>query len=721
MLRDILKWECIKMSVFKGIKVLPFSIFVLMFLCLSVSISFAEDKNTPKITALTLGNWGTYPAADIWMTFGADYETASENDEVQIFLVDSPEKKVDEAIFSGSKCSVQDVPSSGYMRGILGEKQEFGFLIHDLEPGKYYVGCKLSDSSGNSDYMYKPFTVYSCAKDYTKEALDRVIYSYIKGPDGWYWKDGQYVGLGYNTDVYGNSWESWMFPALGSSYEMNDGTVLDFSKDGPVLSSYDGRWFKDQACEWPITGAQSKLWQTVGSTEGAKHILAFCAYGEDPRNINSLDLVKSVIQILYNQDGTIPGYEKDKAMGESIADSYMLLALEAAGATPQEGYTRLLRNSYFSGMWETDLDGGQDYVMATPDSFAMTKLALPMFGKYPQYTDTVNTVISKLNATVDYNMYENGAMAYSTETDNNEKYKLPNADSLAVVINSLVINGLRVEDFDQGKFTKHYGSLLTSLGSCVVEDGVVYGDKANRMATYQALGALVDLYCNKSCFEIAAEKYREAHPEYFAEGYGKLSFKSVSEVSDQTFTGEAVVPKVEVVGEMPNITPRQPVYGVEIPIERKLEEGLDYTVEYRNNTEPGKATIVVTGIGDYYDTREITFNIVKEDNGEEQPIINRRTQPMTVKTVKKAVSFKKLKVKAQVVKGALIVKNSKGTVTYNKKSGYKKLTINRTTGGITVKKKTKKGTYKIKVRVKADGNKLYKAGSKTVNVKITVK
>ena len=273
--------------IIKLIKQLIFSFLVLI--CLCVVVSFADDGNNSTIKALTIGNWGTYPAVDIWMTFGADFEAASENDEVQIFLVDSPEKKEGDAIFRGSKCSIQDVPSSSHMRQILGEKQKFGFLIHNLEPGKYYVGCKLSCSNGNSDYMYKPFTVYSCAKDYTKEALDRVIYSYIKEPDGWYWKDGQYVGLGYRTDSYGNSWESWMFPALGSNYVMNDGTVLNFSKDGPVLSSYDGRWFKNQACEWPITGTQSKLWQTAGSTEGATHSLAFCAYGEDPRNINSLD------------------------------------------------------------------------------------------------------------------------------------------------------------------------------------------------------------------------------------------------------------------------------------------------------------------------------------------------------------------------------------------------------------------------------------------------
>ena len=42
-------------------------------------------------------------------------------------------------------------------------------------------------------------------------------------------------------------------------------------------------------------------------------------------------------------------------------------------------------------------------------------------------------------------------------------------------------------------------------------------------------------------------------------------------------------------------------------------------------------------------------------------------------------------------------------------------------GKLTVNKGTKKGTYKIKIKVKAAGNKNYKALTKTVTVKLTVK
>ena len=46
--------------------------------------------------------------------------------------------------------------------------------------------------------------------------------------------------------------------------------------------------------------------------------------------------------------------------------------------------------------------------------------------------------------------------------------------------------------------------------------------------------------------------------------------------------------------------------------------------------------------------------------------------------------------------------------------------VNAKTGAITVPKGTKKGTYKVKVKVTAKGNKNYKAGSRTVTVKLTV-
>ncbi len=96
---------------------------------------------------------------------------------------------------------------------------------------------------------------------------------------------------------------------------------------------------------------------------------------------------------------------------------------------------------------------------------------------------------------------------------------------------------------------------------------------------------------------------------------------------------------------------------------------------------------------------------------------------LTVKAKKPTVKYSKLKKKNQTiaVKNAMTVSKAKGTVTYTKSSGNKKITINKKTGKITVKKGLKKGTYKVKVKVKAAGNTTYKATTKIVTVTIKVK
>ena len=72
----------------------------------------------------------------------------------------------------------------------------------------------------------------------------------------------------------------------------------------------------------------------------------------------------------------------------------------------------------------------------------------------------------------------------------------------------------------------------------------------------------------------------------------------------------------------------------------------------------------------------------------------------------------------------MTVRNPQGKVTYkivsvNKKRKYFKIDAN--TGKVTIKKKLKKGTYKIKCSVFAAGNANYKKATKTVTFKIKVK
>ena len=101
-----------------------------------------------------------------------------------------------------------------------------------------------------------------------------------------------------------------------------------------------------------------------------------------------------------------------------------------------------------------------------------------------------------------------------------------------------------------------------------------------------------------------------------------------------------------------------------------------------------------------------------------------KENPMTVKGKTAKVKYKKVRKKTRTVAVSKVLNITKGTGPYLfvKLSGKKKITINKTTGKVTVKKKLKKGTYKVKVKVMSKGNATYKASSwKTVTFKIKVK
>jgi|GEM_PF-6094401 len=143
-----------------------------------------------------------------------------------------------------------------------------------------------------------------------------------------------------------------------------------------------------------------------------------------------------------------------------------------------------------------------------------------------------------------------------------------------------------------------------------------------------------------------------------------------------------------------------------------LKAGTDYTVAYSNNTNVGTAKVTITGTGKYAGTKTVTFKIVKAAN----PI------KLTAKTA--TVKYAALSKKNQVVKQTAVctVSGAQGKLSYNKVKGNKKITINKKTGKVTVKKGLKRGTYKVKMKVKAAGNANYKASAwKTVTFKIKIK
>ena len=129
--------------------------------------------------------------------------------------------------------------------------------------------------------------------------------------------------------------------------------------------------------------------------------------------------------------------------------------------------------------------------------------------------------------------------------------------------------------------------------------------------------------------------------------------------------------------------------------------------------EPGDYKVALFGKGAFSGRLyEAVLSIVKAAN----------TLKVSGKTA--AVKYKKLKKKAQtlsVKKVVAFAKKGEGTITYVKASGNKKITINKKTGKVTVKKGLKKGTYKVKVKVTAGGSATHEKATKAVIFKVKIK
>lgn len=145
-----------------------------------------------------------------------------------------------------------------------------------------------------------------------------------------------------------------------------------------------------------------------------------------------------------------------------------------------------------------------------------------------------------------------------------------------------------------------------------------------------------------------------------------------------------------------------------------LQDGTHYTVAYKDNKNPGTATVTITGKGTCTGTITKSFQISKASN------------PVTMKAKTVNLKYSKVKKKKQTIsaKKAFSVKNAKGAVTYKvtkKDSKAKnKITVS-SSGKVTVRKGLKKGTYKLKVKITAAGNNHYHSARKIVTLTVKIK
>lgn len=136
-----------------------------------------------------------------------------------------------------------------------------------------------------------------------------------------------------------------------------------------------------------------------------------------------------------------------------------------------------------------------------------------------------------------------------------------------------------------------------------------------------------------------------------------------------------------------------------------LKAGQDYTLTYKNNKKPGKATVVITGIGNYTGTKQVSFNITPKKTA-----------------VKKATSPKKGKIRLTWKRDSMAT-GYEIQCALNKsfKKGKKTVTVKKNKVTAKVINKCKSGKkYYVRIRSfkKIDGKKVYGPYSKKLTVKV---
>ena len=134
-----------------------------------------------------------------------------------------------------------------------------------------------------------------------------------------------------------------------------------------------------------------------------------------------------------------------------------------------------------------------------------------------------------------------------------------------------------------------------------------------------------------------------------------------------------------------------------------LREGKDYKLVYTKAKNAGTYKVTVVGINSYKN-----FKLTKTYK------INKANNKITMRATKKTVKYSKKKDTTVTVKAS-----GQGKKTYSTASTSKKLrkyiSVN-SKGKVTLKKGAKKGTYKV--TVKYYGNRNYKAGTKTITIRV---
>ncbi|MGI5875079.1 MAG: S-layer homology domain-containing protein [Bacillota bacterium] len=427
-----------------------------------------------------------------------------------------------------------------------------------MDAGNYYVIVKLTEPAAEGEEPIVsaeaiPFTVYEDANAYVKAALDRLLHYYFLEQGSFtfnqknskdVWEYGGLLAEG-NGSTDGRSWETIALTALGTAYPFDDNPeyglpfqtenaavkdepdgMISFAIDGPVLSHQDGRNRRDYFNSLPIYSDE---------TPNAKSLFRIAvsgvAAGCDPREKNLINELIRCGYVDYDIKKGELNYRNDGTLiipPDGFALSYTLLTLEICHATVEEGFTKEYRNAgartllkAIKDFNETPLKPGSGGTSG--DTIGMIYLPAPWLAE-DELVDAeiradLKAELAKLNDNVKNNLYRNGGVGWFSADRVAAGEYAQNVNSMGVLFNMMVLNGATAEDI--GSWQAEDGTLLTALvGGQDVNKGIFgfNGAVDNWLATYQPLGALVDLYNGRNFYEYAQDTYDETYPQYTKRG-----------------------------------------------------------------------------------------------------------------------------------------------------------------------------------------------------------
>ena len=276
-------------------------------------------------------------------------------------------------------------------------------------------------------------------------------------------------------------------------------------------------------------------------------------------------------------------------------------------------------------------------------------------------------------------------------TDNGEKidetFTIAKMDIDKSQLQTMVDNAKKNEVAAKDSYTKESWTVFEQAlngAQAVLDDAkAIHSEvQAAILALTNAKASLAKNEVKEEVKENTGDDKKDNRPEVKAIN---ISSATVAEIKKQTYSGKKKTPSVIVTAG-----------------QKTLKEGTDYTVSYSNNKYTGKATVTITGIGEYAGTKEVSFDIAPKK--------------LKVKSVK-AVGHNRAKVAITKAAG----KVSGYEITYSTNKKFKKAAVKRTTKtSYTLKSLSSGKTYYVKVRAykTVSGKKIYGSYSKTYKVKV---